>query len=587
MIKNNITRFVKFVFKQNKSKIILVSILCVLSAGMDLYIPLVTKVIVDDGILVKNMNILFKYSIFLSLLTVFSLTFDLIMGYLYSLIRNSVSVKLRLKLLNHISYLSGKYYTQKKTGELLSNVISDVDRVKSLDAEFILKLLKNFVMACVSLFFMFSLNSNLMLYVFVFQILSILLQVFFSKQIYEVVSVFRYKYGKEVNIIQEYIVNIANIVITKSKRMFIHKYVCNSRDVIKSDIKTDLLVSLNLTIASLINLATDLLIYIYGGYLVINGKFTIGSILAFQKYSIMFVGPCMSIIHANNYLQKTKVSIDRIYSVLDKEFENERCKFGEVIQPNKINAIRLKDVCFSYNNEEICCSTNMDKNSNLIDHLFMTFERGKVTAIVGQSGCGKSTIINLLYRLWDVNKGEILINDTPIKEINIMSLRKNISIVSQDTIIFDGSIKDNITMMNSVSDEKVIELCSLVGLSDFVDSLELGINTELGERGSRISGGQRQRISIAREILRDSPILILDEATSALDNISQINIFENLKEYTNDKIVIVITHRLSTVIDSDKIYVMENGKVVEEGTHRNLIELDGVYKSYLSDNIDK
>lgn len=209
----------------------------------------------------------------------------------------------------------------------------------------------------------------------------------------------------------------------------------------------------------------------------------------------------------------------------------------------------------------------------------MKFKKGNTYAIVGGSGCGKSTIANLLYRLWDVDNGEIYINNHRISEINLSNLRKNISIVSQETVIFSGTIKENILINKKTIDKELEKICKSVGLEEFINTLEEGINTEIGERGVKISGGQKQRISIARAILNDSSVLIFDEATSALDNISQNNIIENLKDYLKDKIVIMIAHRLSTIIDVDVIYVMKNGEVIEKGKHINLIKKDGYYSS--------
>ncbi|MDR1773373.1 MAG: ATP-binding cassette domain-containing protein, partial [Clostridioides sp.] len=198
---------------------------------------------------------------------------------------------------------------------------------------------------------------------------------------------------------------------------------------------------------------------------------------------------------------------------------------------------------------------------------------------------GKSTIINLLYRFWDVDRGEISIDGINIKDINLKSLRKNITVVTQDLLMFDDTIRNNIIVdsnKNSVSLEKI---CEIVDLDKFIYSLEDGLDTVIGEKGAKISGGQKQRIALARALASDNKVLILDEATSALDNISQQKILENIYQYADDKIVIVIAHRMSTIQDADMIYVFDNGKVVEEGRADELVKNGGIYKKLVSVNI--
>ncbi|MFR5149526.1 MAG: ABC transporter ATP-binding protein [Ruminococcus sp.] len=209
----------------------------------------------------------------------------------------------------------------------------------------------------------------------------------------------------------------------------------------------------------------------------------------------------------------------------------------------------MKNVNFSYSNNKIL------KNINY------KFRPGKVYALVGATGCGKSTIINLLYRLWDVESGEITINDKNIKEYNLYSLRKNIAIVSQNTFLFDDTIENNLTLNNNrIKKEDYIETCKRIGIDEFISKLPDGYQTQVGENGVKLSGGQRQRIAIARMILQSKDILIFDEATSALDNITQEYILDNLRQYYENRIVIMIAHRLSTIRKADEIVVLNQGK---------------------------
>ena len=186
-------------------------------------------------------------------------------------------------------------------------------------------------------------------------------------------------------------------------------------------------------------------------------------------------------------------------------------------------------------------------------------------------------MVNLIYRFWDVNEGKILIDGINIKDINLLTLRKSISVVSQDILMLDDSIRNNIILSSTINDEEILRICEVVGLTDFVKGLKDGLDTVIGEKGVKISGGQRQRISIARALVNDNDILVFDEATSALDNISQAYILKNMKKYMQDKIVIIIAHRLSTIKDADNIYVLHNGKIVESGNKEELKLNDGIY----------
>lgn len=579
MSKNNLNRFISFVYKNNRKKFLLSILLVFIVTITDLVLPLFTKNIIDNGIIGKNIEGLF---LFLSMFIIFStvsILVDICLKYLYSFMRNNVGIKLRLRILNHISFLSGSYYTDKKTGDLLSIIQSDVDVVENLDAELIFSIVKNTMIAFMAIIFMIRMDKELFMMVLIFQIIIILVQKHFSSKIYDIMDSIRKHYGESMNIAQEYVLNIMNIIISKYKRKFISKYIKIYRKIIDKSIKTDLLISSNISIAMIVNLIVTAIIYGYGGYKIINNTFTIGSLIAFQTYCGMLTGPCMSIINANNYIQKAKVSIDRIYSVLDEKPEIVVDNSAKKFKKNEIRRVEFKNVFFSYFNN----NSNTELNY-VLNNISIVLEKGKKYALVGGSGCGKSTLINLIYRFWDVNSGIISVNDYVIDKINLMSLRKNISIITQDIVIFDGTIKDNIAISRFINEGELINLCEDIGLGELINYLENGIHTQLGERGIKISGGQKQRISIARAILNDSDIIIFDEATSALDNITQNNIFSRLSKYLDNKIVIMIAHRLSTIKDADEIYVMNEGKIVEYGSHDELININGLYKKMYKEN---
>ena len=568
---NNIKKFLKYVCKNNKKKICISAIFVILVTVFDLYLPLLLKKIIDKGIMEKDINILLRFVVIYFLIQLMSILIEFILNYIYSLMRNSVAIKIRLKILKHISDLSGNYYTNKKTGNVLSIIQSDIDAIERLDAELVFSLVKDFFTAIAALYFMIRLQLDLFLLVVVLQLLLFLLQRIFTKKIHANISKIRKEYGEITNVVQEYVLNIMSVVISKSRKFFISDYIKRERKMIYKNIKTDMLYSGNISVAIAINSAITMILYGYGGYKIISGNLTLGTLLAFQSYSAMLLGPCMSIVNANNRIQQAKVSVDRVYSLLDEKSEITDIKDSIILNKGNIEKIEFSNVSFSYTSHE-------RKDEYVLKNLNLVFSKGSVCALVGNSGCGKSTIINLLYRLWDVDSGSILIDGNNIKNVNLNSLRKHISIVTQDCIIFDATIKENICLGKKISDEHLRLICDKVGLSEYISGLKEGINTKIGERGVKISGGQKQRIAIARTILNDSDIIVLDEATSALDNISQSNIIKNLKGYLNNKIVVIIAHRLSTIRDVDNIYVLNDGKVIDKGNHESLLIHSDQYK---------
>lgn len=568
----NLKRFFLYVFKKNKLKIFISAMLIIVVTAFDLYLPLLLKNIVDKGILGKDIDVLLKFVIIYLIIQLLSVVVEFILSYMYSVMRNSVAIKIRLKILKHLSSLSGSYYTNKKTGNILSIVQSDIDTVETIDAELVFSLVKNFVTAIVALYFMVRLQYDLFLMVIVLQVVLILIQRIFTKKIHDNLAMIRKEYGEITHVIQEYVLNIMSIVISRSRRFFISDYIKRDRKIINKKIKTDMLYSGNISVAISINSIITVLLYGYGGYKIISGNLTLGSLMAFQGYSSMLLGPCMSIVNANNRIQQARVSIDRVYGLLDEKSEVLESNNHIFLSKGSIKKIEFSNVGFSYVDE-------IEKDYMVLNNTNLTFHRGEVCALVGRSGCGKSTIINLLLRLWDVDSGQILFDEVNIKEINLNSLRKNISVVTQDSLIFDTTIKDNICLGKRIDSEKLYLICDKVGLREYISKLKDGIDTKIGERGVKISGGQKQRIAIARTIIGDSDIIVLDEATSALDNESQKLIISNLKEYLKDKIVIVIAHRLSTIKDADNIYLLNNGRVVVEGRHEDLLVNSGEYRN--------
>lgn len=309
-------------------------------------------------------------------------------------------------------------------------------------------------------------------------------------------------------------------------------------------------------------------IVVYGGYQVANGATTAGELLSFITAFSMAYEPMKKLARLNNTLQLGLGAAERVFDMIDQVpdvCDNENVKDIKLKCPH----ISFKDVSFAYDGEE-------DKMA--LNNISIEIPAGKVTALVGRSGSGKTTVMNLIPRFFDAKEGEILIDEHSICAFTLKSLRQNIALVSQDITIFDDTVWANIGYgREGALEEDIINAAISAEADEFVRELPDGYETRLGEDGVKLSGGQRQRISIARAILRDAPILLLDEATSALDNEAERAIQDTLSKLQKGRTTLVIAHRLSTIQQADQILVLEDGDVIEKGTHDELIDLDGVY----------
>lgn len=568
MENKNLIRFSKLVIHRNRVNLIFSFIFVCIISIIDLFLPQITRLIIDEGINNENITLLIKLIILYGLIKVLSSLFNLILSYLYSLMKNKVTISLKIKLLNHVSKLSGRYYSNMKTGNTLSIIENDIFVLKNFGAELIFSILENLITAIVAIFFLMKIRYDLFLVVLILQVSLALIQTKITKIISKDTKEVREESGIISNITQEYISNIMSIVITKSKLKFFISYLRKERNLARKFLRLDMIMAGNISASQILNGFVTMSVYGFGGYNIINKKMTIGELIAFQQYTSFLIGPCISIIRSINRIQQSKVSIDRVYSIIDEEIEIKVNNMGHIINLKNCNSIKLSNVYFKYYND----------SDYVLDNISMEFRKGEITALVGGSGCGKSTIINLIYRLWDVTDGNIFIDNINIKDINLKSLRDNITIVTQDLLIFDDTIKNNIIINNNVSDEILNEICKIVGLNDYINTLDNGLDTIVGEKGTKISGGQKQRIALARALISNNNILILDEATSSLDNISQNAILNNISKYIKDKIVIIIAHRLSTIKSANNIYVLEKGTVIESGNNKELFEANGMYK---------
>lgn len=337
---------------------------------------------------------------------------------------------------------------------------------------------------------------------------------------------------------------------------------------------TDRHARINAIMLASVNVLSDMtpfIVVLAASLFVIDGGLTLGSLIAFFAYVDKMRSPVAALVQAFPAITEGRVALQRIF-----DFFSIPSTINEIAEPVQLrkfsHSICFHRVSFSYN-----------LNKDVIKNVSFTIEKGKTYAFVGESGGGKSTILQLLMRMYDVGHGEVLIDGVNMKDYSIASLREHMGIVAQDNFLYSSSIKDNIKMAKlDATDGEIIAASKKAFAHDFISPLPMGYDTEIGERGIKLSGGQKQRVSLARVFLKDPSIIILDEATSALDNESEKLVQDSIRQFGREKTIIMIAHRLSTILHADTIFVVKNGEIFESGSHQSLLKLNGYYKELYS-----
>lgn len=557
-------RVFKYVWKY-KALILIPTIAMLLSILLDMLNPYIAKVMVDDVIAGKKLNLLKYVLIGTGLVTLCRAVFGYIKEYMFDYVSAKVNEDLKDEIFNHIQEMQFSYFDKKNTGELMSRIGEDVDniwRTISFAMRLFIENIIYFVIASVILFYM---NWMLALVCLITMPLIGVYAYKLEKRAGEAYD----KISDQVAVInttaQE---NIAGVRLVKAfarERHEILKFLKLNKENCRLNMEESRIVSKYYPNIEFITNLSMILMIAFGGILVMKGFITLGTLIAFNGYIGMLIMPMRMFGWLSNILAQNSASAKKIFKILDTKPTIKNLPDAISLYDLKGN-IEFKNVNFRYNQEEIL------KNINL------KVKPGETVAIMGTTGAGKSTIVNLIGRYYDVTGGEITIDGYPLKEINLKDLRSQMSVVSQDVFLFSESITDNIKIgNNNATMENIKEACTNACADDFIDELEDGYDTVIGERGIGLSGGQKQRISIARAFARDSKILILDDATSALDMETEYQVLNNLHNMKHKPTTFIIAHRISAVKNADQILYVENGQIVEHGNHRTLLEKKGKY----------
>ena len=487
--------------------------------------------------------------------------------YVMTWVSQRILFDLRNKVFSHLQSLSMHFYEAQGTGQILSRVREDVASLRNLATETTIRIVTDAVTFILMLGIMLYWNWKLTLFSLLIFPLIIGNYHLFLQRLRPMWRQWRNKWADISTGMYEAVAGAKVVKAFHRERYHERQLFHNMRETLESRIKIMATQTAMGRVALFFRSIGRSAVLCYGGYLVIEGDFTIGAMLAFYQFMERLQEPIMNLIRVNTQIQEAMISAERVFGLLDSEPTVEESP-DAIALSNIRGHVKLDNVSFHYEPE-----------NPVLHNINLEAKPGMMVALVGPSGCGKTTIANLISRFYDPVEGDIFVDEHNIRDVSIKSLRNQMGIVLQDTFLFAGSVAENIRFGKlGATDEEVVQAALAANAHQFVvDQLPEGYETEVGERGMRLSGGQKQRIAIARTILRDPRILILDEATSNLDTESEAQIQEALDRLMKSRTSFVIAHRLSTILNANMIVAMKEGKVIETGTHEQLLDADGMY----------
>jgi len=540
-------------------KALYVGAFCLIIASLtNLAVPLYIKKLVDVVMVEKNMALMNNLTLSIAGLFLLQLIFSTAHNYLFDLTEKRAISDFRIKLFKHLHTLSLSFFVKRRTGEIVSRMTNDITTIENIVTDLPATLLQQSIRLFGGIIIITYMNWKLTCLILVLAPVLVLFARIFGRKLKKLSTEIQDKLATSTTILEE---NISCIQVVKS---FVRSKLENERfgsaieDSFQSAKKRVIISSFFGPSIGFIAFSTSLVLLWYGGREVILGEISPGELIAFILYATIIAGPMGSFARLYARMQEGVGASKRVFEILAMEGEVRDLPDAKPL-PRIEGKVELDDVHFHYREDQ-----------QVIRGISFTVEPGQTIALVGPSGAGKSTLVQLLHRFYDPIKGEIRIDDVPLKSVQQSSYWQQIGIVPQETILFGGTILENIEYAKpGVSKEEVIEAAKAANAHNFIMETPEEYETIVGEKGIRLSAGQRQRIAIARAILKNPRILILDEATSALDNESELLIQEALERLMQDRTSFIIAHRLSTIHNAERIIVLDKGKIIESGNHGN------------------
>ena len=542
-----------------KKNIILSFIFSIIEVISKTIIPIITGLIIDSLLENKFTNILYLILINVLLIIIASI-YNYLLNVSAKMAAIEYSNEIKEKALKRLLKLKINIIEKYKSGLLASKIVNDVNNIHHGLITFLTHFIPGIVTLILTLVIMFFINFKITLIIFLITPISVFITIYIAKQNKKLTDISNKEYNEMTSYIKEQIELKKYINVEKLENQKEQKINDLSEKYMKDESKALFYASISNPTTRLINGIITIIVVLYSSFEIMNGNMTIGIFSTFLIYANRYAKPLNEISQVINRLTISLTSYDSIKELINEEIE-------EFINSNDeiIGSIEFKNVSFSYNNDK-----------EILKNINFKINNGEKIAIVGPTGSGKTTIIQLLLKFYNINSGSILIDGKNINDINTNILRDNIKVVLQDAHLNNENIKDVLKYSNDVSDKEIKDLLKRINIKPNF----LGMNDKLENITSidNLSNGQKQIISMIRAMLSNPKIVILDEATSDVDSLTEKNIESSINELTKGKTSIIIAHRLSTIISADKIIVIDNGKILEEGTHKELINKNGLYK---------
>ncbi|MDC0904181.1 lipid A export permease/ATP-binding protein MsbA [Candidatus Thioglobus sp.] len=554
-----------FYLKQHIGKLIFTSVVMILATALETSIPEITGQIVDElFVSERSESLAFIYALVLFGIFALSSIFSLISIATSSWVSNKVIADLRIDMFAKLLKLPNSYFDQHPTGKTLSKLTFDVEQIAATASTIWLEFIKSSITVIILISYLFYKNWQLSLSLIIVLPLVYFIVKLSSDRMRGASIKVQKSMGNMTHLLDENISGSSLVKIYHAQNQESNKFSNLIKNIRQQRFKVDMSSASNTSfVNTLLGLSLASVVYFSSTSL----QMTAGEFLSFFTAMAMLNKPAKSLVNINKPLQTAMAAGESVFELLDEQEEPNQ---GSKVLSNSKGGIKFSDVSFGY-----------QSGKTVLNKINLDITPGETIALVGSTGSGKTTIIQLITRFYSPTQGSISIDGVDIKKFDIDSLRSQISFVDQNVRLFNDTVKGNIALGQTqvMSDKKIKHAADVSNASVFIEQMEDGFDTEIGEDGTKLSGGQRQRLAIARGIAKDSPILILDEATSALDSATEKQVQEAIDEMQKDRTTIIIAHRLSTIQKADRIIVLRQGNIIEQGSHQELLDQKGEYAS--------